>query len=85
MFEFVCSEDFSDRLKQLEKGLQVRIKEKLKFLSATENPLLFAKKIKGYKDIFRFRVGDFRIVFRRSKNTITLFFVEHRKDIYEGL
>jgi mRNA interferase RelE/StbE len=85
MYEFITTKDFVDDFNKLEKSLQPRIKEKLSFLIKTENPLLFAKKLKGYKDVFRFRIGDYRLVFKLEKQKIILIYARHRKDIYEGL
>lgn len=81
----LSSEGFENDFIKLAAGLQERIKEKLRFFIEQENIIAFAKKLKGYKDVYRFRVGDYRIVFRFSENEITLLFVKHRKDIYEGL
>ncbi len=85
MFEFSSTADFIESLKSLDSSIQKQIKEKLAYLSKTENPLFFAKKLKGYKNLFRFRSGDHRMVFRLEKNAIVLLTVKHRKEIYEGL
>lgn len=85
MFEFIVTPKFIKSLKNLDLTVQQYIKEKLAFFSVHENPLIFAKKLKGYKDLFRFRSGDFRIIFRLSKTKIYLLLAKHRKNIYEGL
>lgn len=85
MFEFLASSDFVKNIQKLDPAIQKQIKEKLRFLQETENPLLFAKKLKGYKNIFRFRAGNLRMVVRLEQQKIILLFVKHRKDIYEGL
>lgn len=85
MFEFIVTLKFVKSLKNLDLTIQQHIRQKLKFFSAHENPLIFAKKLKGHKDLFRFRAGDFRIIFRLSKIKIFLLLAKHRKDIYEGL
>lgn len=82
MFQFFLSDDFLEDFQKAEKKLQAQVREKLKFFSEQENPLLFAKKIKGEKNVFRFRVGDYRIVFQAEKETITLHKLGHRKEIY---
>ncbi len=45
------------------------------------------KKMKGYKDYYRLRKGDYRIVYRVEFNivTITIIQIGHRKDIYDNL
>jgi len=41
------------------------------------------KKLKGAKNAFRFKIGDYRIGFNRIDNMIILERVLHRKDIYK--
>lgn len=85
MFEFLVSPSFRADLHGLDKNAVQGVREKLHFLAAAENPLLFSKRLKGCKDIFRFRAGNYRIVFRLEKQKIILLFAKHRKDIYENL
>ena len=46
-----------------------------------------SKKIKGEKDLYRVRVGDYRILyfFQNSALTVLVIRVGHRKDIYNDL
>lgn len=85
MIDFVATQSFSDDLKRLDVPIRKRIKEKLLSLTASENPLLYARKMKGYKDLFRFRIGDYRVIVQYTKLQIILLNVKHRKEIYEGL
>lgn len=84
-FLFLVTPAFQKSLKSLEKDIQNQIREKLQFLQDTSNPLSFAKKLRGYKDLFRFRIGDYRIIFQLKKDQIILLLVRHRKEIYEGI
>lgn len=43
------------------------------------------RKLQGFKQIFRSRVGDFRIVYRKTINEIVVIQVGHRKEIYRLL
>lgn len=43
------------------------------------------EKLKGYKNIYRVRVGDYRIVFRKIPGEIFIVLIGHRKDIYKLL
>ena len=85
MYEFEYTNDFLKSLKKLDLNIQSQVKLKVKFLVDQENPIFYAKRIKGYKHVFRFRVGDYRIIFRLDKNVIRFFEVAHRKDIYDEL
>lgn len=85
MYEFLFADDFLKSLKQLDGAQQKAIKEKLNFLSQQENPLLYAKKLKGLNGILRFRVGSYRIIFKVEKNQIILLIIGHRSEIYKRL
>lgn len=85
MLEFVLTAKFSDSFQKLDTNVQARVREKIKFLSELENPLVFSKKLRGYKAVYRYRIGDFRIIFRVANNKVFLLFIGHRKDIYEIL
>ena len=41
------------------------------------------KKIKGFKNYYRLRIGDYRVGFKKSKGQIIFMRVLHRKDIYK--
>ena len=85
MFEFLATQKFIKSLEKSDAVLSQEIRQKLRFLAKQENPLFFAKKIKGYKNIFRFRSGDYRIVFELNESKITLLSAKHRKEVYENL
>lgn len=85
MFEFRTTKTFNDDLKRLEEQANKIIKEKIEFLLKVENPLFYSKKLKGYKDIFRFRTGNFRILFQIENNILFFLRVSHRKDIYKKI
>lgn len=71
------------QLKRLPRGIQIRILEKLDFYINSENPLDFAEKLadKSLGD-FRFRIGEWRVIFDAEKDKIVILKVGHRKDIY---
>lgn len=84
-FEFFSTEEFVQSLQSLDESCQQKVREKLKFFVQSENPIFFARKLRGYKDIFRFRIGDYRVIFRLEKKNIILLLAKHRKDVYKGL
>ncbi|MBN1495012.1 type II toxin-antitoxin system RelE/ParE family toxin [Candidatus Peregrinibacteria bacterium] len=75
-------------LAKLEKDLAKRIITKLNFFLQSKNPLEYAKKLKGLKlDTYRYRIGDYRVIFRLNKenNTIVILVILrilHRKSVY---
>lgn len=73
--------------KQLRKHtheIQVRIAKAIDKLANNPFPSGF-KKLSGQKDLYRIRVGDYRIVyqFNAGKLVILIVRVGHRKDIYD--
>ena len=67
---------------RLPKQTQARLKTKLTFYS--NDPLKYAVKLTDPAiGQYRFRIGDYRIVFDLSADTIVILAVGHRKDIYK--
>ncbi len=69
-------------LKDLPKIDQLAIGKKIRSL-VSELP--FEKKLKGFKDVYRVRVGDYRIVYKKTKSKIFIILIGHRKNIYNLL
>lgn len=71
-------------LKKLPKTLQRRIKEKLEFYLGQDEPLDYAVPLIGSPKSgeYRYRVGDYRIVFDKQEDTLVILYIEHRRDIY---
>ena len=70
-------------IKNLPTAIQKRLKIKLDWWLNQENPLQFAKHLTKPADAqYRFRVGDYRILFDVDGDAIILLHVQHRKDVY---
>jgi len=69
---------------KLDHTIQERLREKLAYFVSQRNSLRYADKLHE-EDLggFRFRVGDYRIVFDVEGNSILVLRVGHRKDIYK--
>lgn len=79
--------EFSDssfrQLSNLPKPVQKRIVKKLEFYLAQENPIAYADKLTASEfGSFKFRIGDYRVLFDIHENTIFVLKVGHRKEIY---
>lgn len=63
--------------------LRERILEGLRVLEANAVPK-GALKMKGEKDVYRLRIGDYRILYKilKEESCILVFKVEHRKRVY---
>ncbi len=50
-----------------------------------ENPLVKTKKLQGNFDgLYRYRVGNYRVIFEIDNNKIYILKIKHRKDIYKN-
>ena len=72
------------RLKKLPKIDQIAVGQKIRSLKEESN-LLIEEKLQGYKDTYRIRVGNYRIVYRKFPDLFYIILIGHRKDIYEVL
>jgi len=70
-----------DQLKKLDKTIAERIIDKVEKIS--ENPFNYVKKLREF-DLFRLRIGDYRIIMSIEKNKMIIFVLEvgHRRVIY---
>ncbi len=70
-------------LKRLPQNVQKRIAEKMRFYKSSKNPLEYAKKLTFYEmGEFRFRVGDYRVIFDLKGNKIYVLKIRKRDDVY---
>ena len=62
-------------------SVQARLKEKL--LRYAQDPLRYAVKLSdGRIGGYRFRIGDYRVIFEIEHGTLIVLAVGHRKEIY---
>jgi mRNA interferase RelE/StbE len=57
-----------------------------KIVTLAENPRPSgSKKLKGYKNLWRFRAGDWRVVYSidEVKKLVTITRIAHRREVYE--
>jgi len=71
-------------LNLLSREIQKRIAKKMKFFGNSGEPLKFAEHLTDFRDAeFRFRVGEYRVLFDVVGNSIFVLKIKHRKDIYK--
>jgi mRNA interferase RelE/StbE len=71
-------------LKQVDQRTKKRIGSAL--LRYSEDPLKFAEKLTDPRlGTYRFRVGDYRVIFDLETTDIVVLRIGHRKDIYRRL
>ncbi len=82
--KIIFSQSAIRQWRRLPKIIQKRIKEKIDFFVSQSNPLRFARTLQdeGIGN-YRFRIGDYRIIFDIKDDVIVVLKVGHRKDIYK--
>jgi mRNA interferase RelE/StbE len=71
------------QLKKLPKFVQLLVTERLKKLRLD---IFFGiERLTGYNDVYRLRVGDYRIVYKIVGKKAFVILIGHRKEIYELL
>jgi mRNA interferase RelE/StbE len=71
-------------LEQLSNSLIARLVPKIEGLAANPRPS-GCRKLRGYKDLWRIRVGDYRVVYIIDDDTkmVSVTRIAHRRDVYE--
>jgi mRNA interferase RelE/StbE len=71
-------------LDNLTDSLIARLMPKVEGLAATPRPS-GCRKLRGYKDLWRIRVGDYRVLYiiDDDRMTVSITRVAHRRDVYE--
>ena len=70
-------------LSRLPKDIQDRIKTKLDFYMSTGNPVHFASRLTDSKlGNYKFRIGDYRVIFEVDNGVVEILKIGNRKDIY---
>ena len=72
------------QLKKLPKIVQILIARKVRNIEG-EIVVANMKFLSGYKGLYRIRVGDYRLVFRKYTNKAYFILIGHRKEIYKLL
>ena len=71
-------------LKKLPKPVQEEILKKLDFYLSANKPLFFATRLINYElGEYRFRVGNYRVIFDVFEEKIIILTIGHRRDIYK--
>ncbi len=71
------------QLKKLSKDSQIRIIKKLDFFCSQDDPVEFAESlVRSELGSYRFRVGDYRVIFDLEDDGLIVLLIGHRRDIY---
>ena len=70
-------------IQKLTPAVRARLKQKLEWFIAQPDPLVFAHPLTKPADAqYRYRVGDYRVLFDVSGSDIIVLFVQHRREVY---
>lgn len=70
--------------RKLPKIIQISLAQRIRSL-ASENSLSGIKPLVKFKDVYRIRVGDYRMVYKKFVDRYYIILIEHRKSVYESL
>ncbi|MBU0668405.1 hypothetical protein KJ951_01755 [Patescibacteria group bacterium] len=70
---------------RLEKSLALKLAPVLQDIVAMKLAGYDCKKVKGFEDLFRIRVGKIRVIFRKSTTAGEPIFIEFRGSVYKKL
>lgn len=83
MSEYFFTQGAFKEFKKLTPPIQRRILEKMDYYSLQENCLRFADKLIDFRiGSYRFRIGDYRVVFDLEDEKIKILTIGHRREIY---
>lgn len=83
-YEIVFARSARKELEGIELRFAVQILKKIEGLSLNPRPT-GSKKLKGEKDLWRLRVGNYRVIYSISDydKLIDVSIIRHRKDVYK--
>lgn len=76
--------DALEQLGRLSRGDQERLRGKIEHYAAQKDPLKFAKHLTGH-DAYRFRIGDYRVIFITEGDTLVIIVIAKRDDAYKDI
>lgn len=83
LYEIVLTRSARKELEVLNYKIVLQILKKIENLSLNPRPF-GSKKLKGEKDLWRVRVGDYRVIYSidDSGKLVDVSVIRHRKDVY---
>lgn len=69
--------------RRLPKSDQIAVAQKIKLFS--QSPIKHEEKLSGFSNAYRVRIGNYRIVYRKTRTSIDIVIIAHRKEVYKLL
>lgn len=84
MYRYEFTEQALQQLQKLPPETQVKIIKKLEYFISSVNPLFFAGHLTNFSlGQYRFRIGDYRVIFDLEESVLVILTIGHRKEIYK--
>lgn len=83
-FKYEFTPQARNDLKKISSDIRERILRKLAYYQTVPNPLVLAERLVNYRvGEYRFRIGDYRVVFDVKMDKIFILKIGHRREIYK--
>lgn len=79
--KIILSPRAEKQLRKISKFDAIAIAEKIRNLPLLDTSK--AEKLSGFQNIYRVRVGNYRIVYRKSSKFLYIVLISHRRDVYK--
>jgi mRNA interferase RelE/StbE len=85
-FKLLYKSSVKKELRKLAQADRIAIVQKIELLRSEPRPEGSAK-LKGSRDLFRIRHGDYRVIYQIKKDVLVIIIIRvgHRRDIYKNL
>lgn len=84
MYRYTWTPEAFRQLRKLSPDVQRVIIKKLEYYLSTSQPVSFADYLTNFQlGRYRFRIGDYRVVFDVAEDVIVIHAVGHRREIYK--
>jgi len=84
-YSVIFTPEAEEELEKLELQVAQRILNKVSWLAADCESIVYKPLSGGFKGLFRLRVGDYRVIYSTdsSSRRINILLIGHRRDIYK--
>jgi len=84
-YQLLYKKPAAKEIQKLPHQIQKRLKLKLEWFIHQADPLQFAEPLTKPADAqYRFRVGNYRVLFDIKDHNIVILHTQHRRDVYRG-
>ncbi len=84
MYKYYFKKQALNDIRKLPKDIQKRIIYKLDYYISTDKPLSFVERlINNELGEYRFRIGDYRVIFDVEDEELIILTLDHRREIYK--